>query len=333
MFPRVMLLLLLFSFHFGVCEIISRTYSTGPVIEPTRCPGLYCGRVKFSNDTYSGCTACPRGSRPIGLSVCTPCNESPLFYDWMYLGFMAVIPLVLHWFCIDRFSKQRSFTLEVLAFHAAALFEIICASILTLLAVDPKGQFRVTSCHVERLSDWYTLLHNPSPGYINTLHCTQEAVYPLYTMVFIYYIIALVIMLVVRLLVVRWVLPEKGRISLYIALYFMPCLLVIHAIFGGLIYYSFPYITIIMSVFSSAVHFAFRINQSMKSLVTSTFTDLRNVVILIGHWMFHAYGIIALTELKIVTVHGPLLLLIPLPAVFYVVTSRCTNPEYASSNV
>uniref|UniRef100_A0A3Q2V9H0 Histone H2A n=1 Tax=Haplochromis burtoni TaxID=8153 RepID=A0A3Q2V9H0_HAPBU len=31
------------------------------------------------------------------------------------------------------------------------------------------------------------MLYNPSPDYVNTLHCTQEAVYPLYTIVLIYY--------------------------------------------------------------------------------------------------------------------------------------------------
>lgn len=313
-------------------EIISKKYFTGPVAEPIKCPGIYCGRIKLENSSYSGCSACPRGSRPSASSVCIPCTDTPSFYDWLYLGLMAVIPLILHWFCIDFSSKKRSFKLEVLAFHASALFETVSAAVLVTLLVEPLGQFRITACPVKQLSDWYTLLHNPSPGYTVTLHCTQEAVFPLYSVVFMYYATTLITMLVNRLLLVRWFLPGRGRTSLYSALYFMPFLMVIHAVFGGLIYYSFPYIVIVASVFSSAVHFAFRLNQSMKALVKSTFTDLRNVVILFGHFMFHAFGIIALTELKILSFHGPMLLVVPLPAIFYIITSRCTNPEYAISN-
>lgn len=41
------------------------------------------------------------------------------------------------------------------------------------------GVFEIRSCKALHLSDWYTLLFNPTPNYEETLHCTQEAVYPL----------------------------------------------------------------------------------------------------------------------------------------------------------
>lgn len=63
--------------------------------------------------------------------------------------------------------------------HFTAFIEVILSSILTLLSVEPYGSFQVKSCATEKLSDWYTLFHNPNPNYENTLHCTQEAVYPL----------------------------------------------------------------------------------------------------------------------------------------------------------
>jgi len=68
----------------------------------------------------------------------------------------------------------------VLVLHISALFEIVTAAILTLLMSDPVGSLAVRSCRTQELSDWYTLLHNPNPNYDETLHCTQEAVYPLY---------------------------------------------------------------------------------------------------------------------------------------------------------
>lgn len=60
-----------------------------------------------------------------------------------------------------------------------ALLECAVAAIVTLLVNDPVGELQIRSCRVEMLSDWYTMLYNPSPDYITTLHCTQEAVFPL----------------------------------------------------------------------------------------------------------------------------------------------------------
>lgn len=63
--------------------------------------------------------------------------------------------------------------------HVTALFECSIAAIVTLLVSDPVGSLHIRSCKVKKLSDWYTMLYNPSPDYITTVHCTHEAVYPL----------------------------------------------------------------------------------------------------------------------------------------------------------
>lgn len=57
--------------------------------------------------------------------------------------------------------------------------EVLLAGILTLIISHPMGRFSINSCKVQTISDWYTLLHNPTPNYDNKIHCTQEAVYPL----------------------------------------------------------------------------------------------------------------------------------------------------------
>ena len=44
----------------------------------------------------------------------------------------------------------------------------------------------------------YFIQQNPNPNYEETLHCTQEAVYPLYTMIFIFYALCGILMLLVR---------------------------------------------------------------------------------------------------------------------------------------
>ena len=77
---------------------------------------------------------------------------------------------------------------------------------------------------------------------------------------------------------------------------------------------------------SCAAHFAFKLDQSVKSLVVSSVCDMRNLVILLGHWALHAYGIIAVTELKDLSLHLPIIGLVPLPAVFYILTARFTDP-------
>ena len=56
-------------------------------------------------------------------------------------------------------------------------------------------------------------------------------------------------------------------------------------------------------------------------------TNVRNMLIILGHWLLHAYCIIAITELKEPKVHGSLVLLVPCPAVFYLITVRFTNPN------
>ncbi|XP_063222180.1 JNK1/MAPK8-associated membrane protein-like [Bacillus rossius redtenbacheri] len=199
------------------------------------CPGLYCGRHLMEDGNWSECGACPRGYRTNSSSICVRCEDSPEFYDWLYLGFMVIIALVMHWFCIDLAAMGRSLCTEVVVLHLSALVETAGAATLTLLMSDPWGSLQVRSCRTQRLSDWYTLLKNPSPNYGRVLHCTQEAVYPLYTMIFIFYALSIVLMLLIRPWLVARLLPTYGKMSIYSALYFFPTLALIQAVFGGLI--------------------------------------------------------------------------------------------------
>lgn len=288
---------------------------------------MYCGRELLSNGSWSACGACPRGFRANASSACVPCDDTPLLYDWLYLGFMALLALVLHWFCIDMVAMRRNIPKEVVVLHLSALLEIVAASLITLQLTDPVGHFGIRSCKIKRLSDWYTLLHNPSPNYEETLHCTQEAAYPLHTMVFVFYALGASIMLIVRPLIAKKCLPKQGKFSIYAALYFYPILAFIHAVGGGLIYYSFPYITIILSVLSNAAHFAFKLNQTMKSLLLNSILDIKSIVVILGHWLLYGYGIMAVATLRELSMHFAMLALVPLPAIFYILTARFTDPH------
>lgn len=81
------------------------------IASKTKCPGLYCGRTLLENTTlsilWSDCGACPRGYRVNDKSECALCETNPSTYDWLYLGFMAILPLILHWFFIDISAKER----------------------------------------------------------------------------------------------------------------------------------------------------------------------------------------------------------------------------------
>lgn len=89
--------------------------------------------------------------------------------------------------------------------------------------------------------------------------------------------------------------------------------------------YTFPYIVIITSLISSATHLAHKKDQTMLNLIVDTVVNIRNVVVLLGHWLFYAYGIIAVTELKESKFHWSMLTLVPLPTAFYILTVKFTD--------
>lgn len=86
------------------------------LVELKKCPGLYCGRLLTDlingSTQWTDCGACPRGYRVnviSDISECIACKNDPSTYDWLYLGFMAMLPLILHWFFIDMAAKERWF--------------------------------------------------------------------------------------------------------------------------------------------------------------------------------------------------------------------------------
>nr|XP_020658169.1 JNK1/MAPK8-associated membrane protein isoform X1 [Pogona vitticeps] len=299
----------------------------GVDIQPD-CLGLYCGRiVEIINGTeyYGECGVCPRGQRTDAHKICRQCTGSPERYDWLYLGFMAMLPLILHWFFIEWYSGKKSSS--ALFQHITALIECSVAAILTLLVSDPMGSLHIRSCKVAMLSDWYTMLYNPSPDYVTTIHCTHEAVYPLYTIVFIYYAFCLVLMMLLRPLLVKKIACGLGKSdrfkSIYAALYFFPILTVLQAVGGGLLYYAFPYIIIVLSLLTLVVYLSASEVETFKDLLVRK----KRLIVLFSHWLLHAYGIISICKLNNVYQDLPLLALVPAPALFYLLTAKYTEPS------
>lgn len=237
--------------------------------------------------------------------------------------------------------------------HLSATIEVALAALTLLISLsDTQGYLWIRSCNVQQLSDWYTVFWNPIPEYKETLRCSQEAVYPLYSMVFMFFGLALIFLLIIRPLMARKVSDKNAGKTIYLTMYALPALSLIHAILGGIICkcdcffhdlcpnglslplsfshhpdYLFPFMTIVGSLLSLAVHLSCRLDQRMSFLFWNSIKDVRSLTILLGHWLLHIFGIVSLTKLRDPFRDLLFITLIPIPTVFYFVTSRFTDPS------
>ncbi|MEQ2173429.1 hypothetical protein GOODEAATRI_032042 [Goodea atripinnis] len=142
--------------------------------------------------------------------------------------------------------------------HITAMLESTVSAVVKLLLTEPVGKLSIWSCRVHMLSDWYTMLYNQSPDYVNTLHCTQEAVYPLYTIVLMYYAFCLVMMMLLCPLLVKKIACGLGKTdrfrSIYATLYIFLIITMLQAVGSGLLYYVSPYIILVLSLVTLAVY-------------------------------------------------------------------------------
>ena len=162
---------------------------------------------------------------------------------------MITVFTVIQCYFIDKSTKSSKFNYLSLTLYLSTICESIIASIVSLFPFNSNWDFDVKTCGVKSLSDWYTLFFNPSIN--EKSYCTQEAVYPLYSIVFIFYIVSLCLVLS-RHIYLRFVcfviyfithlsyvkrLCSKDYITrnTYYILYSIPALMFIHAIFAGII--------------------------------------------------------------------------------------------------
>jgi hypothetical protein len=67
---------------------------------------------------------------------------------------------------------------------------------------------------------------------------------------------------------------------------------------------------------------------SYSSVTKDILLNGRNLTILVGHWFLHAFGIISLTQLTDLTIHLPILALVPFPTLFFILTIQFSNPSH-----
>ena len=293
------------------------------------CPGLYCGRPYNSSSCFniSNCGACPQGYRTDGYH-CQPCEKDLQLYDWLYIVFMSLSIPVLHFYVIDYFGadpNKRKTThgtkKKVWLLHLAAFFESVISLIFTILLAEPRGSFRVHACGVSSIKDWYTLFFNPKLRYVHSVHCTHEAVYPLYTLIFVYLLLCTAFMVVIRGIVIRAVFRNFGRSPFYAGLYILPIIAAIHACLAGVLYYIFPYLVLIGSalgvgVFLTLLNWNFNYFKNLRKP--------RSIAIMLCYCLAHGFGITSITEFAVPSRDGPLLLLVFLPFIFYTTTMPFT---------
>uniref|UniRef100_T1GU62 JNK1/MAPK8-associated membrane protein n=1 Tax=Megaselia scalaris TaxID=36166 RepID=T1GU62_MEGSC len=265
------------------------------------CPGLYCGRVLSYNGSLSDCGECPRGFRVNSTtSICVECTDSPNTYDFLYITFICILPLIMHWYFIDACSKERTFSKNQIILHISAFFEVVISAVISVFLIEPIGVFYINSCGVKRFSDWYTLFYNPTPNYEEKLYCTTEAANDCPDILLS--------------------MPgnddaNKAASEQTISKIWKIC------------YYAFPYLSIIMSMISNACHFAVKHDQKAKALLKSSVTEFRNILVIIGHWLLLAFGILSLGQ------DYWLLIFVPSPSLFYIMTVQYTDPsEFPDSN-
>ena len=126
--------------------------------------------------------------------------------------------------------------IETIILHTSAFLEILLSSLLTLLSFSTSFfSLTINFCGAYKLSDWYTLFYNPSPNFGKSIRCTQEAVYPLYSMTFLFYLFAFIFLIILRPWVVRYINDPNASNTICLTLYVVPAMVICHAIFSGFI--------------------------------------------------------------------------------------------------
>ena len=99
---------------------------------------------------------------------------------------------------------------QIAVLQSSLIIEFVLAALLACLVFEPLGSLELISCGMDRVSDWYPALYNPVLRHGNSLHCVNEAAYPLITWVLVFDSFVLLLCLTVRPLLHAFV-PASAR--------------------------------------------------------------------------------------------------------------------------
>lgn len=305
------------------------------------CPGMFCGQVNISNTStlcYSSCQACPTGYRVLNSSICEPCDSPATARDYLYLVFICLVTLFLRITVttVTNWSKLKSFWM--LPLYIVPVVEVLLAVIFTLLSLSPQGFISINACTVNNIGDFYPIFFNPKSDYVHEIHCTYEVVYPLYSMVFIFFgfHFALHLPLLITVLSVCYLSWSKYRKEFwsarteYVWLIIFPIILLLYSVTAGIIYYAFDYLTIVISLCVFAV-----LSTIMQIHNFGDFENPFKVYKLPVQWLLTvssmialACGILSLTEWADVTNRALFIPLILAPPILQPILTHFASPQF-----
>lgn len=188
----------------------------------------------------AACGACPRGHRSDGW-VCVECDSPLDFYSLFYLIFAMITVPVVFFIIIENTVQKFVFRIVL---QVASGIECIVACVCAIATFYNYRWDRITICPPMRLSDWYSTLNNPV-GFA----CSNEAVYPLYSIVLVYYAYCLLFVFLFQTPIIRFLGRGKNSHVYHLFLWWLPALAAVYATCAGLLYYSYPYILAVGSSF------------------------------------------------------------------------------------
>ncbi|KAK6755156.1 hypothetical protein RB195_013875 [Necator americanus] len=316
--------------------------SSGPLLGdagslPPLCQG-FCGRymLPIGNDSsseplWSQCGPCKWGSGAVDHRVCTPCESELSAYDWLFLIFMAILPLLVHCFCVHWHTPKKTSRVHELCEHLCCVLECIAASIATVLVFPPRLSFKLWGCARSNIKEWYPELYNPIINHVKPMRCSYEVVFPLYSLPFIYLLFLLCAILVFRSFLYLVVLKRKRDAkAYYYALLSVPKVAVIHALLAGVLYQSYPYIVMLWSLCANAIHLAAEGKVSMKEIAKIVCTSPMHIAMLTVNMSLLAFALLAISVQKDSAVSFFSLLLVPVPPLFYILTIGISHPSVLS---
>ncbi|KAI1701451.1 JNK1/MAPK8-associated membrane protein [Ditylenchus destructor] len=314
------------------------------------CPG-FCGRIPQVNESngarfLSACQACPWGARSGKQSLCYDCSSSLNAYDYCFFIFHTLVTLFINSLFVVKFYSRRKPTsrhrLWLTAQICCVMLESSLSLITALLISNPSGSLSVYGCPTQSIYEWYPMFFNPLVNYTKVLRCSHELVYPRYTLPFINLCIQLVNLLVLRSVMYIFAATKTGTKlpagPFYAALWVLPMTAFFHSILSGVVYFIFPYICVISSLALNAIHMAMQdmekgkkelkgIKEMFKIVFSKNGEHLALVTV---HMLLFGFGIVSIALFEPGSVDwtiAPLLLVVlPVPTLFYILTIRLTVP-------
>uniref|UniRef100_A0A8R1HNP7 JNK1/MAPK8-associated membrane protein n=1 Tax=Caenorhabditis japonica TaxID=281687 RepID=A0A8R1HNP7_CAEJA len=320
---------------------ISSGHASTP--HPPACLG-FCGLINVTRPTshhiatsatsaeFTKCGPCSFGYRNDARSNCVPCDAPLEAYDWMYLLFVALLPLLLHMQFVRAARKYCRSRYYEIAEHLCVLLENIIACIVSVLIYPPKFSFFLNGCAKNNIREWYPACYNPVIGFSKTMRCTYEVVFPLYSITFTHHLVLVVAILIFRTTLYCSLLYKtyNGK-PFYYAMVSVPLLALCHSALAGVFFYTFPWILLIGSLWAMVHHLAVEGKRPLRDMIVRL-TSLPHIVFLTITMLLLSFAIVAIIaplELPYPSYPCIALALVPLPFVFYLLTMPFTNPATA----